>query len=356
MPSDYRPAGLLVPVVTPFGADGASTSGRWSGCAPSCWKRARPGSSRSSTTGEPTSLDAAEQAAVVAAVARVTRRARRRPRRRGRDQRHAHDDRQPRGAGRRPRRLRLAGDRRRTTCARPRPGSSSTSARSPPLAGPGHRLQRALPDRPRPRRRARCWSWRRSPNVAGLKQAVGALDADTLELLAAAPDGFAVLGGDDAFLFPTMLMGGTGAIAASGHLATERFAAMLAAGADGRRRGRAAARRGAAAAGPGAVRRAEPGGDEGAAARAGPDPDAGRPAAACSTRRRPAWSAAAPPCRRRWPARATPPRSEAQRDRAPHEVSAVGARRRNGGTWSAARRGGEATGASSGCRYDACTR
>ena len=41
----------------------------------------------------------------------------------------------------------------------------------------------------------------RTPNIVGMKQAVGALDADTLEILAGAPHGFSVLGGDDAF-FP----------------------------------------------------------------------------------------------------------------------------------------------------------
>lgn len=72
-----------------------------------------------------------------------------------------------------------------------------------------------------------------APNVAGLKQAVGALDADTLALLARQPDGFSVLGGDDAYLLPTVLMGGAGAIAAAANLCTERFVAMLAAGAQG---------------------------------------------------------------------------------------------------------------------------
>ncbi len=38
-------------------------------------------------------------------------------------------------------------------------------------------------------------------NVVGLKQAVGGIDTDTLEVLAAAPAGFGVLGGDDAFLY-----------------------------------------------------------------------------------------------------------------------------------------------------------
>src|SRR4051794_2299133 len=36
----------------------------------------------------------------------------------------------------------------------------------------------------------------RIPNVVGVKQAVGALDGDTLEVLAGAPAGFSVLGGD----------------------------------------------------------------------------------------------------------------------------------------------------------------
>jgi 4-hydroxy-tetrahydrodipicolinate synthase len=65
------------------------------------------------------------------------------------------------------------------------------------------------------------------PNVAGLKQAVGSLDADTLAVLANAPLGFAVLGGDDAYLAPVVLMGGSGAIAASAHLCTDRFVAMI---------------------------------------------------------------------------------------------------------------------------------
>ncbi len=73
-----------------------------------------------------------------------------------------------------------------------------------------------------------------TPNVAGLKQAVGAIDVDTLALLAEAPPTFAVLGGDDAFLYPLVLMGGQGAIAASANVATGRFAAMLACGLEGR--------------------------------------------------------------------------------------------------------------------------
>jgi 4-hydroxy-tetrahydrodipicolinate synthase len=65
------------------------------------------------------------------------------------------------------------------------------------------------------------------PNIVGVKQAVGAIDTDTLEILAAVPADFSVLGGDDPFLFPTVLMGGGGAICASAHLCTERFVAMI---------------------------------------------------------------------------------------------------------------------------------
>ena len=63
--------------------------------------------------------------------------------------------------------------------------------------------------------------------VAGLEQAVGAIDADTLTVLARAPEGFAVLGGDDPYLFPLTLMGAPGAIAASANLCTQRFVTMI---------------------------------------------------------------------------------------------------------------------------------
>jgi 4-hydroxy-tetrahydrodipicolinate synthase len=70
--------------------------------------------------------------------------------------------------------------------------------------------------------------------IAGVKQAVGGIDADTLTVLARAGDRFAILGGDDAFLFPLALMGATGAIAASSHLCTGRFVEMIQCALDGR--------------------------------------------------------------------------------------------------------------------------
>ncbi|HEY1458250.1 MAG TPA: 4-hydroxy-tetrahydrodipicolinate synthase [Solirubrobacteraceae bacterium] len=70
-------------------------------------------------------------------------------------------------------------------------------------------------------------------NIAGVKQAVGSIDQDTLRLLAEAADRFAVIGGDDQFLFPLALMGATGAIAASAHLCTARFVRMIRCALDG---------------------------------------------------------------------------------------------------------------------------
>ncbi len=71
------------------------------------------------------------------------------------------------------------------------------------------------------------------PNIIGIKQATG-LEADTLELLRDAPDDFAVLGGEDAYLFPLVLMGSAGAICASSHVCTERFVAMIECGLAGK--------------------------------------------------------------------------------------------------------------------------
>lgn len=70
-------------------------------------------------------------------------------------------------------------------------------------------------------------------NVVGLKQSVGCLDADTLEVLRSAPRDFQVLCGDDAYIAPTILMGGAGAIAAAAHVCTPQFAAMVRAAQEG---------------------------------------------------------------------------------------------------------------------------
>jgi 4-hydroxy-tetrahydrodipicolinate synthase len=75
-----------------------------------------------------------------------------------------------------------------------------------------------------------------APNFAGIKQAATGLDLDTLELLRATNhvDGFSVLGGEDPFLFPLVLMGGAGTICASAHVCTPRFVEMIECGLAGK--------------------------------------------------------------------------------------------------------------------------
>jgi 4-hydroxy-tetrahydrodipicolinate synthase len=69
----------------------------------------------------------------------------------------------------------------------------------------------------------------RVPGIAGVKHAVGAVDQDTVLLLAGQPDGFAVLAGDDVFASPLLALGAAGGILASAHLRTAEFADLIAA-------------------------------------------------------------------------------------------------------------------------------
>ena len=90
------------------------------------------------------------------------------------------------------------------------------------------------------------------PNVAGVKLAVGAVDAVAVDLLGDPPPGFAIMAGDDVFLSPLLALGAAGGILASAHLATGQFAALAAAWQGGdlgaaRRLGPALARLSAAA-------------------------------------------------------------------------------------------------------------
>jgi 4-hydroxy-tetrahydrodipicolinate synthase len=73
----------------------------------------------------------------------------------------------------------------------------------------------------------------RLPNVAGIKFATGGLDQAAVHLLADAPPGFAVLAGDDLYVSPMLALGAAGGILASAHLATQRFVALAAAWASG---------------------------------------------------------------------------------------------------------------------------
>lgn len=71
------------------------------------------------------------------------------------------------------------------------------------------------------------------PGVIGMKHAVGAVDADTVLLLADPPPGFTAICGEDLFAPAMHALGAGGSILASAHLHTAAFAAMLAAWRDG---------------------------------------------------------------------------------------------------------------------------
>src|SRR3954447_3666300 len=232
MSSAYRPSGLLAPIVTPFDAAGAVDLDALERLGAELLDAGATGLIALSATGEPSSLDAAERDAVVAACARVCAD-------RGADLIV--------GAGTNDTRETI----RRHEALAAVPGVSASLAVVPYYVRPSEagvvaHFQAVAERSPVPLitynvpyRTGRglgaeaLLELAATDNVAGLKQAVGALDADTLTVLAGKPEGFAVLGGDDAFTFPTMLMGGDGAISAAGHLCTERFVAMLAAGAAG---------------------------------------------------------------------------------------------------------------------------
>jgi 4-hydroxy-tetrahydrodipicolinate synthase len=63
--------------------------------------------------------------------------------------------------------------------------------------------------------------------VVGVKYAAGGIDSDTIDLLADPPDGFALLGGDDAFISPMLALGAHGGILASAHVATACFVELV---------------------------------------------------------------------------------------------------------------------------------
>lgn len=67
------------------------------------------------------------------------------------------------------------------------------------------------------------------PGVAGVKHAAGAVDQDTVLLMAGLPAAFAVLAGDDVFASPLLALGAAGGILASAHMRTSEFAELIAA-------------------------------------------------------------------------------------------------------------------------------
>jgi 4-hydroxy-tetrahydrodipicolinate synthase len=229
MASDLRPTGVFVPLITPFDEHDRVDVHALEALAARVLDEGAAGIVALATTGEPTSLDDGERAATVAACARVCA------------------DRGATlivGAGTNDTRTAIA----RHEALAELPGVSASLAVVPYYVRPSEaaivRHFEAVAERSPvpllvyniPYRTGRglgadaLLELADVPNVAGLKQAVGSLDADTLRLLAGAGDRFAVLGGDDAFLLPIVLMGGSGAITASAHICTRRFVEMIAGG------------------------------------------------------------------------------------------------------------------------------
>jgi 4-hydroxy-tetrahydrodipicolinate synthase len=233
MASDFRPTGVFVPLVTPFDERGGVDFDSLEALAASVLDAGARGVVALATTGEATSLDDAERAAVLATCAAVC---------------GDRDGVLVVGAGTNDTRTTIA----RHEALADVPQAAASLAVVPYYVRPSEaaivRHFQVVAERSPvpvlvyniPYRTGRglgadaLLELADTPNVAGLKQAVGGIDVDTLRLLASAADRFAVLGGDDAFLFPLVLMGGAGAIAASAHLCTGRFVEMIDCGLDGR--------------------------------------------------------------------------------------------------------------------------
>jgi 4-hydroxy-tetrahydrodipicolinate synthase len=65
------------------------------------------------------------------------------------------------------------------------------------------------------------------PQVIGVKHAPGAIDGDTMAMLAQRPDGFSVLAGDCVLAPALLALGAQGAISASAHVCTAAYAGLV---------------------------------------------------------------------------------------------------------------------------------
>jgi 4-hydroxy-tetrahydrodipicolinate synthase len=218
--------GLWIPLVTPFGADGGVALDALEQLARHSLDEGATGLVALGTTGEPGSLTEGEKRAVVETVARVCR------------ERSA-----PLIVG--------AATADALAALADVPEAVGALTVVPPFVRPGEaavvahfaRLAAAAPvplvvyDVPyRTGQYLSADALRRLaaiPGVAGVKYSAGGINADTITLLGDLPTGFAVLGGDDAFISPLLALGAHGGILASAHLATARFAQLIEAWRDG---------------------------------------------------------------------------------------------------------------------------
>ena len=212
--------GVYVPLITPFTADGAVALDALEALAHQVLDDGAAGLVALGTTGEPASLSTGEQRAVVDVAARVCR---------------ARDAVLVVGANsveavRALRECPAAGAALSLVPPFLRPGPAGVVAYFEALAAasPVPVIVYHVPYRTgQPLSAATLRRLAAIPAVAGVKLAAGGIDADTVELMADPPAGFAVLGGDDAFISPLLALGAQGGVLASAHLATAGFAELV---------------------------------------------------------------------------------------------------------------------------------
>jgi 4-hydroxy-tetrahydrodipicolinate synthase len=224
--------GILVPLITPFGADGQVAAGALEALASEVLGAGATGIVALGTTGEAASLDAGERRTVIDICARACA------------QRGAalvigsgtNDTRASAAAL-----ASLARWPQATAALVPvpyytRPGEAGVVAHFARLAAqsPVPLIIYHIPYRTgQPLGAATVRELAGLRGVAGVKLATGALGGDAVDLLGDCPAGFAVLAGDDPYLSPLLALGAAGGILASAHLATARFAELAAAWARG---------------------------------------------------------------------------------------------------------------------------
>jgi 4-hydroxy-tetrahydrodipicolinate synthase len=210
-------SGVYVPLITPFDATGAVALDALESLAHDVLADGASGLVALGTTGEPAALSTEEQRSVVDVVARVCRQ----------------------------RQATLVVGANSIEAVRGRDGAAAVLSLVPPFLRPGEAgvvayfeaLAAASPvpvivyhvpyRTGQPLSAATVRRLAAIPGVAGIKLAAGGIDAATVELMADPPAGFAVLGGDDAFISPLLALGAQGGILASAHLATGRFAELV---------------------------------------------------------------------------------------------------------------------------------
>jgi 4-hydroxy-tetrahydrodipicolinate synthase len=225
---DLNLAGLYVPLVTPFTADGELAPQSLERLAHTVIDEGAAGVVVLGTTGEPATLTAAERHAVLDVCARVCR------------ERSAAliagaGSNDTRASARALAELKAWPEISAALTVVPyytRPSQDGVIAHFTVLAGesPVPLIVYNIPYRTG---QAMGWGALRQlaglPGIAGIKHAVGGIDSDTVMLMADLPDRFAVLGGDDVFAPALLALGAAGAIMASANVCTRRYAEMIAA-------------------------------------------------------------------------------------------------------------------------------